>query len=124
MTEGWGRWLERPTYEHETRRGKRVQVARLTGKEPRELDHYTELERFSLFELHRSVNWGRAIHNHQTAAANDEMHIAGALIRNASALEFTEEYFLGSHPPPIVRIGTHTVVLPANAVPVKTKHNQ
>jgi hypothetical protein len=96
-------------------------IERSTGAAVQNMNSYRNLDRFALFKVHGSVNWGRVVKNHNAATANPVEHTAAVLIRDAPSVQLTDEYrvVLGESPP-IVRDSTH-VMMPAIAVPVQNK---
>jgi hypothetical protein len=99
-------------------------IERLFGCVPISIDHYLTLGPYSLFKVHGSINWGRAVENHNTFAGNDCAHITKCLIDGASTLKPTQDFYLVTKErPPIVRYDTQLVLLPAIAVPIQTKES-
>ncbi|RPJ80684.1 MAG: hypothetical protein EHM13_11655 [Acidobacteria bacterium] len=94
-----------------------------TGRQVKAIDDYLALERYSVYKVHGSVNWGRAVTNlKDTPSRLPEDQITQALIQQASELTYLDEYYLSDDPPPIVRHAEERIVLvPAVAVPLKTK---
>src|SRR4051812_19185295 len=98
-----------------------LNLERLTGVSPNTLPEYLAWERFALYKVHGSVNWGRVVQNHNTYAGNPQDVIVAALIQNAAQLEFTNDYRLVKNSRvPIVNDGDD-VLVPAVAVPIQTK---
>ncbi len=97
-------------------------IERLTGRTTTKFEDYLALGPFALFKVHGSVNWGRVVTRHETAAVNSIEHIVAVLIRDATTIEVGEEYVLVDNYAPIVRDNNlQQVLLPAVAVPVQNK---
>jgi hypothetical protein len=84
-----------------------------------EITHYIASERFLVFKLHGSVNWGRRIQTQIVTEGRHPEQIAHELIEQAANLKFVDEYRVLDHPD--VVNDRARVYFPAIALPVEQK---
>lgn len=87
------------------------------------MDDYLSRERFALFKLHGSVNWGRVVTGPVGISPREHMdQIAHALIGGADRIRVSDNYRLVSQQPFVAKDDAQTeVLLPAIAVPMRSK---
>jgi hypothetical protein len=62
------------------------------GQTFNEISHYITSQRFQVFKLHGSVNWGRQVQTQIVTENRDERDIGRELIEKAAKLTFMDEY--------------------------------